>query len=143
MDCNLPGSSVYGFLQARILEWVAISFFKGSSQPRDQTCVSCIAGGFFIAEPLGKPLWSTFQLVYMYVCMHAYTQETLIYMYMHMCMSGLILMFVQPTFSIRSTYHFAKVHPLELLSVEVLGYKFSSLCKSDKGFILFQSRVII
>ena len=37
-----PGSSVHGILQARILEWVAISFFTGSSQPRDRTCISCI-----------------------------------------------------------------------------------------------------
>ena len=35
MDCSLPGSSVYGILQARILEWVAIFFFRASSQPRD------------------------------------------------------------------------------------------------------------
>ena len=38
---------VHGILQARILEWVAVPFFKGSSQPRDQTQVSHIAGGFF------------------------------------------------------------------------------------------------
>ena len=37
MDCSLPGSSVPGILQARILEWVAISFSKGSSRPRDPT----------------------------------------------------------------------------------------------------------
>ena len=42
MDCSLPGSSVHGILQARILEWVAISFSTGSSWPRDQTCISCI-----------------------------------------------------------------------------------------------------
>ena len=42
MDCSLPGSSVHGILQARILEWVAIPFSKGSSQPRDGTCISCI-----------------------------------------------------------------------------------------------------
>ena len=47
MDCSLPGSSVHGILQARILEWVAISSFRGSSRPRDQTQVSCIAGRFF------------------------------------------------------------------------------------------------
>ena len=50
MDCSPPGSSVHGILQARILEWVAISFSKEFSRPRDQTCkchVSCIAGGFF------------------------------------------------------------------------------------------------
>ena len=55
MDCSPPGSSVCGILQARILEWVAISSSRGSSQRRDQTCVSCIAGRFFIAEPSGKP----------------------------------------------------------------------------------------
>ena len=45
MDHSLPGSSVYEILQARILEWVAIPFSRGSSQPRDQTCdsyISCI-----------------------------------------------------------------------------------------------------
>ena len=41
------GSSVHGILQARILEWVAIPFSRGSSQPRDQTQVSCITGRFF------------------------------------------------------------------------------------------------
>ena len=42
MNCNPPGSSVLWISQARILEWVAISFFRGSSGPRDQTQVSCI-----------------------------------------------------------------------------------------------------
>ena len=50
MDCSLPGSSVHGILQARILEWVAMPSSRGSSQSRDRTCisyVSCIPGGFF------------------------------------------------------------------------------------------------
>ena len=47
MDCILPASSVHGILQARMLEWVAISFSRGSFQPRDQTQVSCITGRFF------------------------------------------------------------------------------------------------
>ena len=37
-----PGSSIHGILQARVLEWVAISFSRGSSQPRDQTRISCV-----------------------------------------------------------------------------------------------------
>ena len=45
--CNPMGYAVYGILQARILEWVAFPFSRGSSQPRDQTQVSWIAGGFF------------------------------------------------------------------------------------------------
>ena len=42
MYCSLPGSSVYGIFQARVLEWVAISVSRGSSRPRDQTQVSHI-----------------------------------------------------------------------------------------------------
>ena len=47
MDCSPPGSSVRGFLQARILEWVAFSSSRGSSWPRDQIWVSCLRGRFF------------------------------------------------------------------------------------------------
>ena len=47
MDCSLQGSSAHGIFQARVLEWVAISFARGSSQPRDQTHVSHIAGRHF------------------------------------------------------------------------------------------------
>ena len=46
-DCSPTGSSVRGILQARILQWVAIPFFRGSSQPRDRTQGSCITGKFF------------------------------------------------------------------------------------------------
>ena len=52
VGCSPPGSSVHGILQARILEWVAISFSRGSSQPRDRTQVSHIAGRRF-------NLWAT------------------------------------------------------------------------------------
>ena len=54
IDGNPPGSSVPGILQSRTLKCVAISFFRGSSQPRDRTHVSCIACGFFTSEPPGK-----------------------------------------------------------------------------------------
>ena len=47
MDCSLPGSSVHGILHSSILEWGAIPFSRGSSQPRDQTQISCIASRFF------------------------------------------------------------------------------------------------
>ena len=47
MDYILPGSSIHGIFQARVLEWVAISFSRGSSPPRDQTQVSWIAGRHF------------------------------------------------------------------------------------------------
>ena len=64
MDCCLPGSSVHGILQARILKWVAMSSSRGSFPPRGRNCISCsscIAGGFFTTEPPGKPLYVAFQ----------------------------------------------------------------------------------
>ena len=60
MDCSPPGSSVHVILQARILEWVAISFSRGSSKPRDRPQVSHISGRRFLtSEPPGKPLHPT------------------------------------------------------------------------------------
>ena len=55
MDCSPAGFSVHGISQARMLEWVAISFSRESSLPRDRTHVSCLAGRFFTTEPPGKP----------------------------------------------------------------------------------------
>ena len=52
MDCNLP---VHEISSAGILEWVANSISKGSSCPRDETCISCIAGRFFTSEPPRRP----------------------------------------------------------------------------------------
>ena len=63
VDCSLPGSSVHGILQARILEWVAISFSRGSSQPRDQTQVSHIAGRY-------STLWATREAPYDHMTIH-------------------------------------------------------------------------
>ena len=57
MDCSLPASSVHGSLQARILEWVAISVSRRSSQPRDRTQVSHIAGRFFIVSATREDLY--------------------------------------------------------------------------------------
>ena len=47
IDCSLPGSSVHGILQPRILEWASIYYSRGSSRPKDQTQVSCIAVRLF------------------------------------------------------------------------------------------------
>ena len=58
MNCSPPSSSVYGILQVRILERVATPSCRGSSQPRDWTCISCdscISGRFLTTEPLEKP----------------------------------------------------------------------------------------
>ena len=54
MDCSLPGSSVQEILQARILEWVTISFSGGLLDPGIEPAFPALADGFFTAEPLGK-----------------------------------------------------------------------------------------
>ena len=59
IDCSLPGSSDHGILQARIPEWVAISFSRGSSHPRDQMHISCIAVRLFTD-------WSTWEVRQLY-----------------------------------------------------------------------------
>ena len=56
-DCSPPGSSVHGISQARILGWVAISFSRGSSWPRDWTWVSYMAGRLFTAVKVGTSKW--------------------------------------------------------------------------------------
>ena len=59
LNCSPSGSSLHGILQARILTWVPTPSSGESSGPRECTCVSCgscIAGRFFTAEPLGKPV---------------------------------------------------------------------------------------
>ena len=77
MDCSLPGSSIHGIHQARILEWTAISFSMGSSRSRDRTQVSCIVGRRF-------NLWATRE-AHMYIgCIYIYIHtHTHIYIYMN------------------------------------------------------------
>ena len=85
MDCSLPGSSVHGIFQARILECIAIPFSRESSWQRDQTCVSCIGRQILHHWTPGKPIqydiwaklqiWkiiSFFQNSYFYISKHFY-----------------------------------------------------------------------
>ena len=55
MDCSLPGFSIHGILQARILEWVATPFSRGSSRPRDRTRVSALRAAALPSEPPKAP----------------------------------------------------------------------------------------
>ena len=61
MNCSLPGSSVHGILQARILEWVAISFTRWSSQPRDWTWVSCLGRWILYCSATKKFIKSSYR----------------------------------------------------------------------------------
>ena len=67
IDCSLPGSSVHGIFQAILLEWIAISFSRGSSQPRDQTRVSHIVDRRLPSEPPGKSFFLISLLNFLYL----------------------------------------------------------------------------
>ena len=75
MDCSLLGSSIHGIFQARVLEWVAISFSRGSSWPRDRTRIPfpALAGRFFTTEPSGKPLKHEYPGTYIFANWLEYT----------------------------------------------------------------------
>ena len=84
MDCSLPGSSVLVISQARVLEWVAISFSRGSSWPRDLTQVSCIAGGLCTNWAIGEtPIYIhvslLFQIVFPFRLLPNIEQSSLCY----------------------------------------------------------------
>ena len=67
VDCSLQASSVHGILQARVLEWVAISTSKGSSHPgieQESSTSPILAGAFFTTEPPGKPHNAAYCLIY-------------------------------------------------------------------------------
>ena len=63
MDYGLPGSSVHGTSQARILEWVAISFSRGSCRPEIEPTSPALAGRFFTAEPPGNSYTNLYTLL--------------------------------------------------------------------------------
>ena len=82
--CNRVDYTVHGILQARILEWVAFPFSRGSSQPRDQTQVACIAGRFFTRWATGEAQenWrGRLKRDAIHIYMHIYTHSwfTLLY----------------------------------------------------------------
>ena len=115
-----PGSSVHGILQARILEWVAMPFSRGSSRPRDQTRVLCcyrIAVRFFTTETSGKPIHLymcvfVYVYIYMWVCVCAHT-------YIHTCIYILVLMKMK----IDRNRHFEGSKSISELSINMGTYK--------------------
>ena len=74
----LPSSPARGISHARILEWVAISYSRGSPGPRDQTHISCIGRQFFTTEPPGKPTYALNQLPkWQHMCLDIKTKQSI------------------------------------------------------------------
>ena len=88
MDCSPPGSSVHGVHQARILERVAVPFSRGSSPPRDQPQVSCVAGRFCHLSHQGSHLLSS-SLLLIYFSWFPAALISLLLLIMYVCISHL------------------------------------------------------
>ena len=71
VDCSLWDSSVHGILQVRTLEWVAIPFSKGSSQPRDPTWVSLIENRFFFFYHLSHQGYMCKYTIFVFLLLHS------------------------------------------------------------------------
>ena len=104
MDGNLPGSTVHGIFQARILEWAAISFSRGSSQPRDRTWISCIADRRFT-------VWATREALGGYTLNKRYNILSILNtntftIYVYTVFSFFLILPSPPTWAIISTVHF-------------------------------------
>ena len=99
-DCSLPGSSVHGLFQARILEWVTISSSRGSSQPRNRTCVSFIGRLILYCQATRESLGYVLDVQrkhciwYTTVCMYIYKDHMLYFIKSNMplVVSGTIFM---------------------------------------------------
>ena len=121
MDSSPPGSSVHGILQGRILEWVAIPFSRGSSQPKDRMRVSCTAGRFFtigaMREVLGQIKTGNSRLI------------PFIYLFIHLCIYHLSLSYL-------STYYLY-FHLFWYLSVIDLSYLSSLFVSVISSYYLY------
>ena len=80
VDHSLLGFSVHGISQVRTLEWVAISFSRGSSGPKDWTWVSCLADRFFATEPPGKS-YIYINSGYVYIQFYVYVLFRILFQY--------------------------------------------------------------
>ena len=83
MDCSLPGSSVHGIFQATILEWIAIPFSRGSSQPRGQTWVSCTASRLFTIWATREDSVYVYYITYVHIILHQISSVYCIYVYVY------------------------------------------------------------
>ena len=122
MDCSPSGSSVLGIIQARILEWVAIPFLRGSSQPRGWTWSPTLQADSLLSEPLEKPLGKPLLLgslilllLYAFLILNFFSTHCLYFVYSP-----------RPIPSLCSVFYI-----LFLLEINVLLYylMWASLCK--------------
>ena len=118
MDCSPPGSSVHGVFQARILEWLAISFSRRSSQPRNRTWVSRIAGRFFTDWAIAVWLFPFFNasVKMQFRCYH----ELWFTLHIHMSVHLYILQITTSSDAINCTFKLLRQW-LKIASKQIIG----------------------
>ena len=114
MDYSLPGSSVHGIFQAIVLEWIAISFSRGSSQARDQTQVSRIVDRRFT-------VWATREVQYLLYCIIIPSLPAILYMF-NFCMGKASILFIL-TFFILTVHFMQSINMPKYLMNRCMGYK--------------------
>ena len=118
MDCSPPGSSVHGILQARRLKWVGIPFSRGSSWPRDQTRVSCIAGRFFTiwvtreARREGLQMSLYLRRLHYLPCLYCFAQT---FFFLHWIYHFLMLYYMLILFSLLISASLSRAEPLKAI----------------------------
>ena len=117
VNCSPPGSSVYGIAQAKMLEWVAISSSRGSSWPRDRTCISCI--GRWILHHWAT--WEVLNLTLKGVFNTPYFLSVT-YVFLHAVLSS-----EMPAFSFRFHFYFYLLHLLDFVYRKITNSWVSSL----------------
>ena len=88
MDCNPPGFSIHGILQARILEWISMPSFRGSSQSRDQTCISYVSCIDHLTIIFRSPIIFTSSTIFLYL------QFSVTFSLLHTCTLSLPFYFI-------------------------------------------------
>ena len=94
MNCSLTGFSIHGIFQARVLEWVAISFSRGSSRPRDWTQVSHIVGRCFTIWATREALVIMYIILLLYVCLYISYVCIFTYISVYGCLSVYVCMYL-------------------------------------------------
>ena len=118
LDCSPPGSPVRGILQARILEGVAILFFRGSSLPKDWTQVPCIAGRFFTiwvtreARREGLQMSLYLRRLHYLPCLYCFAQT---FFFLHWIYHFLMLYYMLILFSLLISASLSRAEPLKAI----------------------------
>ena len=158
VDCSPPYSFVHGILQARILEWVVISSSRGSSWPRDQTCLSCLlhwqAGSLPLVSPgkLQCKIGVQFNFLFFSFCAHGYpvsptpfVEETHHWVFCqifveHICgrlILGFLFFFIGlRVYFYRASHHFS-YYRFVVYQFEIRKYDASGIVLSQDFFDLF------